>query len=563
MSVGYSREERLPRVQEVLEELQHEISNLGLPPLGPGFVDLESARLPSALVGHRLTSKFSKPESTEDLASISIQNMILQDNCGPTAALNWHGLDDRTRLDLIRAKHEIADLLGGFKLPRVATRFPKGESNRTSQGEVSFAAKFSIDQQWTVGASSIGYAAQLCYNTPSLKKMLKEHAYKLYPKRYFEDGVGGFPVYLRMFKAVCDVECARLTTIRKDNEWDRVISMEPTFSMICQLAVSDGLRKCLWDKWSYRVEDRAALHASMLKIGPEWATIDLKNASNSNWRQRVIDMWPSRVVRQLEKHRSCTFEYGTERGVRYFSPRMLSPMGNGFTFEVMTISLLALVRALDPLGSVFGDDIIIRRQHVPRLMNMLSALGWQVNATKSFWEGNFRESCGAFFDHGGNGYIKSFDLEYPMDDLDSIVATNKLYLILQAKQVCPDMRKILIKAWYNCYLAYEAFATTPGSDPEGDGVFSPFPHGLRVNRQHDEKFVALFHRRPVWRLSCKVRKHISQVTPAEWTHVASRMLGQAERPPSRDKRCTYVELVDDITGWTHQRLSEDWYCEVP
>lgn len=534
-----------------------------MPPLGPGFVGLEGSGLSSALVGHRLTSKFSEPDNQGGLASISIANMILQDNCGPTAALDWQALPERTRLDLIKAKHEIANLLKDFKLPRVATRFPSGESSRTSHGEVSFAAKLSIDQQWTVGASSLGYAAHLCYNTPKLKKMLKEKALEHFPKRYFDDGVGGYPVFLRMFKAVCDVECARLTTIRKDNEWDRVISMEPTFSMICQLAVSDGLRSCLRKKWGYKVEDRAALHGSMLKIGPEWATIDLKNASNSNWRQRVHDMWPSRVTRHLEKHRSCTFEYTKERGVGYFSPRMLSPMGNGFTFEVMTISLLALVRALDPLGSVFGDDIIIRRQHVPRLFAMLSALGWQINSTKSFWEGNFRESCGAFYDHKGKRYIRSYDLEYPEDDLDAIVATNKLYLILQARQICPAMRSLLLKAWHKCYLAYEAFATTPGTEPEGDGVFSPFSHGLLVNRRYDEIFVALFHRRPVWRLSCKVRKHKSQITPAEWTHVASRFLGQAERPPSRDKRRTYVELVDDITGWTHQRLSEDWYCKVP
>lgn len=49
---------------------------------------------------------------------------------------------------------------------------------------------------------------------------------------------------------------------------------------------------------------------------------------------------------------------------------------------------------------VFGDDIVVPRQETPACLRLLVQCGARPNATKSFWEGSFRESCGKDFWRG-------------------------------------------------------------------------------------------------------------------------------------------------------------------
>nr|WKV34268.1 MAG: RNA-dependent RNA polymerase [Riboviria sp.] len=317
-----------------MDTLYRRIVGLDLPPLGPAFATLEGTELASALVAHRITSKYYLGEEPPGLADVCIQEMILNDNLGP---LSWNVMSTGDAMyDLIRAKHVLARILANFKLPPTCSRFPNGESCVTSDGETSLAAKLSQDTQWTCNTGSIEYAARLCYNTPPLRKVVKDRFRALYPFREFVDGVGGFEHFKRSFKMVCDISEARITTVPKNVTSRRVISMEPTFAMICQLAVSDGLRSCLQDA-GYYIEQTQEKHRKMI-ADPAYVTIDLKNASNSNWSAVARGFWPSRVFNTLWKYRTCTFTYKSRNGDQYWSPRMLSPMGNGFTFEVMTLT---------------------------------------------------------------------------------------------------------------------------------------------------------------------------------------------------------------------------------
>jgi hypothetical protein len=124
---------------------------------------------------------------------------------------------------------------------------------------------------------------------------------------------------------------------------------------------------------------------------------------------------------------------------------MISTMGNGFTFPLMTTILSSAVRAVyremgilikdNPLAwnhdavvpgnwAVFGDDIIVCREAYDMLVTFLHELGFRVNLTKSFNSGLFRESCG--HDYLGGHDVRGVYLKRMTSRQDIAVAVNLL-----------------------------------------------------------------------------------------------------------------------------------------
>lgn len=60
----------------------------------------------------------------------------------------------------------------------------------------------------------------------------------------------------------------------------------------------------------------------------------------------------------------------------------------------------AVIRRLDGKVRVYGDDIICPSSHALSVVQTLEAFGLKVNKSKSFWNGNFRESCGKEYFRG-------------------------------------------------------------------------------------------------------------------------------------------------------------------
>jgi hypothetical protein len=87
---------------------------------------------------------------------------------------------------------------------------------------------------------------------------------------------------------------------------------------------------------------------------------------------------------------------------------MISTMGNGFTFPLQTIIFAAILRvaasfqlkAEERVTSCFGDDLICHGSIFHRVKRILELLGFSVNEKKTFFEGGFRESCGADWFYG-------------------------------------------------------------------------------------------------------------------------------------------------------------------
>jgi len=118
---------------------------------------------------------------------------------------------------------------------------------------------------------------------------------------------------------------------------------------------------------------------------------------------------------------------------------MISSMGNGFTFPLQTLIFAAIVKAVySQLGlvatgnkrygtlnfGVFGDDIIVDTRAYQRVCYALDMFGFTVNLDKSFYIGDFRESCGKDYYLGHD--VRGVYISKLRSELDFLSAFNRL-----------------------------------------------------------------------------------------------------------------------------------------
>jgi len=131
------------------------------------------------------------------------------------------------------------------------------------------------------------------------------------------------------------------------------------------------------------------------------ATIDLVSAS---------DMMSIGIVRTLLPWEWYFFLSTMRSSVVTLNGRELvqdkfSSMGNGYTFPLQSLIFWALASSICEGGdvvSVYGDDIIVPTAHAEQVMRLLQIVGFEPNLKKSYWQGPFRESCGADYLRGSN-----------------------------------------------------------------------------------------------------------------------------------------------------------------
>ncbi len=232
------------------------------------------------------------------------------------------------------------------------------------------------------------------------------------------------------------VEGSTLSTVPKDKDRNRTICTEPTLNMFYQLGAKQIIENILEKRFHIKMESQPDVNKSLARLASidgSFATIDLKNASDSVSIDLVKFLLPRHVYNQLDAIRSPrTFVKG-----EYHELNMFSTMGNGFTFPLMTLIFCAMLRVAyrhhnllfrnhyfvqqgriflqkETTFAVWGDDIICRSETVDTVLQLLSASGFTVNLDKSYTTGPFRESCGGDYHLGHNVrgvYIKELQNE--------------------------------------------------------------------------------------------------------------------------------------------------------
>ncbi len=251
------------------------------------------------------------------------------------------------------------------------------------------------------------------------------------------------------------VEGNRLSCVPKNIDIARTICTEPTLNMWYQLGLGNVLRERLKSFFGIDLRFVADVNRHMARLGSldddmdkgSFSTIDLESASDSislELVDKLLPQWMSDILRYLRSPISRLPDGSA------LTLNMVSTMGNGFTFPLQTLLFSAVVSAVyaekgiplnrvsseKPNWSVFGDDIIVRREAYDRVVHVLELLGFRVNAEKSFNKGPFRESCGCDFFKGH--MVRGVYLKHLSTAQDTYVAFNKLVRWSARNQVSLD-----------------------------------------------------------------------------------------------------------------------------
>nr|UJQ85168.1 MAG: hypothetical protein 2 [Leviviridae sp.] len=248
----------------------------------------------------------------------------------------------------------------------------------------------------------------------------------------------------------------RVITVPKTLKTPRIIAIEPTAMQYMQQgllrSMLDAFRK---DNFLSRVigfsdQEPNRQMAQEGSLYGNLATLDLSEASDrvSNQHVRLMLRNHPHLLEAVDATRSRKADvpgHGVIRLAKYAS------MGSAlcFPFEAMvftTLAFMGISRELStPLsrGSdfrryreqvrVFGDDIIVPQRHVLSVVSRLETFGFQVNRSKSFWTGRFRESCGREYFNGHDVSIVKVRQVFPTrrqdaSEVNSLVQLrNQLY----------------------------------------------------------------------------------------------------------------------------------------
>jgi hypothetical protein len=238
------------------------------------------------------------------------------------------------------------------------------------------------------------------------------------------------------------IEGSRLTTVPKNEDTERTIAIEPSGNMCLQLAAGMYLEGAL-RHIGLDIRDQQQKNIAMAmrgSISGEVATLDLKSASDMISIDLVRALMPSAWTDLLMKLRSPMITIQRDGKARDVDMQvelnMISTMGNGFTFPLMTLIIVALIYGYRCIRGgpnlfihwtntcVFGDDVIIPTHEYKGFVDVLTKAGLVVNLDKSFCEGAFRESCGGDFLNGVD--ITPFYVKSLISEADVYVVINQV-----------------------------------------------------------------------------------------------------------------------------------------
>lgn len=204
-------------------------------------------------------------------------------------------------------------------------------------------------------------------------------------------------------------DCDKLSFVPKNWKTDRTIGVAPMGNLYLQLGIGEmiihRLKKVGIDLRNQENNQRAAYSASMLEgsYGDGYVTLDLSMASDTLCRELVRYLVPEAWFCVMNVTRTACTVLPDGSIVR---TSKFSAMGNGFTFPLETLVFYALAQSVMSTTVhknriwVYGDDIIVPRGSALLLTEVLRWCGFSVNSEKSFYHGEFYESCGTDYLRG-------------------------------------------------------------------------------------------------------------------------------------------------------------------
>lgn len=296
-----------------------------------------------------------------------------------------------------------------------------------------------------------------------------------------------------------DERPVRVISVPKTLKTPRIIAIEPTCMQYAQQAIAEPLYallaqdKILGDMINLFDQDPNRELARRGSFDATLATLDLSEASDrvSNQLVEILTHGYTNFSDAVQACRSLTADvpgYGVRRLTKFAS------MGSALCFPIEAMVFLTIVfvgieraqgsriraesvRRMHGKVRVFGDDIIVPSDYALSVAEALESFGLKVNSHKSFWSGNFRESCGKEYFRGHDVSIVKAKRLIPTSrrDVDEVVSTVKLrnrFFSFGLFKTCEYLDRILFSVLKH-YPEVEETSPILGrltlSPPSGDG----------------------------------------------------------------------------------------------
>jgi len=214
-------------------------------------------------------------------------------------------------------------------------------------------------------------------------------------------------------------QSSRLLAVPKSYSKPRLIAAEPSANQWCQQNLQHYFSERCRASWIdpfVRFRDQSVNQQLARRSSEDGrlATVDLSAASDRVSTHVVGSLFRcnNRLLRSLRATRTRSVRQTlSARAPEVIRLRKFSTMGSACTFPVESLVFLsvavscalvsrglnATVRNIETLRgsiSIYGDDIIVPVESRELLVQTLEVLYFKVNPDKSYWSGNFRESCG-------------------------------------------------------------------------------------------------------------------------------------------------------------------------
>lgn len=301
-----------------------------------------------------------------------------------------------------------------------------GENYSSRKGDTSFTSK--LEGEWSVTRPALPHAIKVVMNNRLLRRHIAQSGKYRTKEAFVKAVINRFTI----------VNGDRMTTVPKNAKTDRMIGVGPLWNVTLQKGIGSYIKAQLFTELGYDLEHMAERHQQRL-LDEDVSTVDFENASNSNSQPLINFLFPTWLTECLYACRSPEIRLHDGSWWKY---AMMSPMGNGFTFEVMTVTLLALARTFDDKATVFGDDVIISPHCAREFIEFMQrCTDFRINPEKTFIEGDFKESCGKFVYKGES--MCRFDFKPIVDVYDLHVVCNKLRRMIVSRQYSASLNATL------------------------------------------------------------------------------------------------------------------------
>lgn len=419
-------------------------------------------------VVHRIM-KFERPDHshTESLKRKCVEDWLVNEDRLREVPKNYFQKPAKLRANIGKARRLILKWTRGYEsiLKTVDLRFPNGETFISMQGRVSFHQKLLNKEIFGLTTyENADTAVDLILSHASLRRCAKAHLIKrpkdenkrdyLYSNGALDrkESVGDYILRNRIKNELLNlVHGSRQSSVYKNSEERRLINVEAFLNVVRQLQIGSALR-VIHANVGNELDFGQDRHRSMIE-SDAYATLDVKGGSNSTVLKMTDMLYRgTRVYQDILESRSSFMLVDmpvdhTHRKM-YVETGMLSAMGNGYTFEILALTLLALCRAIDPNASVYGDDIIVSRESATEVADTIALFGYELNRKKSYLHGTFRESCGAFY-LDGRGYVTCYDIKWCHNINDVINVVNKIGRIIKLNNDWTGAVKKILESTYD------------------------------------------------------------------------------------------------------------------